>query len=335
MGYRSTRHISARVTVSQMSRMGVTVSSATIAVSTSRAHMSRRRLASRQRAPRVVVPRAEPDDAENDITSADYRVLQKRMGEIRAREASLDIIPIVVLDSTVPKQRLPLTFESGNARRNLNAGTWLGEDIELGQRFGMLGQAPSNGQILPNGVLCEVTRLMLRPSGETLVELTATRRFKIYGQPFEDEKNDMRPSARVIWIDDSSGAGQQMVAEDAEVDNASTNPREFTAEAREVAREIPRLVEEWLALVISRRRERQPDQLKLIQSHIGPMPDALNQPAELACWVAALINPIPALGVAYEIRPAILLAPTVSDMIGIASKGLLLSIEKLRQGPEL
>ena len=318
-----------------MSRTGITTTNA-IAVSTSRANVVRRRRG-RCRVPRIA--RAMPDendDAKNDITSADYRILQERMGAIRAREASLDVIPIVVLDSTVPKQRLPLTFESGNARRNLNAGTWLGEDLELGQRFGMLGQAPSNGQILPNGVVCEVTRLMMKPSGESLVELTATRRFKIYGQPFEDEKNDMRPSARVIWIDDDSGAGQQMVlAEDVDVAAASTDPHEFTAEAQEVAREIPRLVEEWLALVISRRRERQPDQLKLIQSHIGPMPDAMKQPAELACWVAALINPIPALGVAYEIRPAMLLAPTVSDMVGIASKGLSLSIEKLRQGPEL
>ena len=318
-----------------MSRTGITTTNA-IAVSTSRANVVPRRRG-RCRVPRIA--RATPeenDDAKNDITSADYRILQERMGAIRAREASLDVIPIVVLDSTVPKQRLPLTFESGNARRNLNAGTWLGEDLELGQRFGMLGQAPSNGQILPNGVVCEVTRLMMKPSGESLVELTATRRFKIYGQPFEDEKNDMRPSARVIWIDDDSGAGQQMVlAEDVDVAAASTDPHEFTAEAQEVAREIPRLVEEWLALVISRRRERQPDQLKLIQSHIGPMPDAMKQPAELACWVAALINPIPALGVAYEIRPAMLLAPTVSDMVGIASKGLSLSIEKLRQGPEL
>jgi len=273
------------------------------------------------------------EDAGEALPAAEYEILLARMRAIRQREASLDVIPIVVLDATVPKQRLPLTFDGNNPRRNLNAGTWLGTNVELGQKFGMLGQAPSNGQILPNGVLCEVTRLMMKPSGDTLIELTAGRRFKIYGQPFEDESNDMAPSARVIWIDDDSGAGQQMVLAGDVDTSAALDARDFTPEALAMALALPEKVQEWLALVVSRGRERQPNQLKLIQSHIGPMPDPRTQPAELACWVAALINPIPALGVAFEIRPALLLAPTVSDMIGIAMKGLALSCEKLRQGP--
>ena len=70
--------------------------------------------------------------------------------------------------------------------------------------------------------------------------------------------------------------------------------------------------------------------LELIEKHLGQMP-GVDEPARLACWVAGLINPIPALGVAYEIRPALLMATTVGDMIGVAHKGITLSIKGLKK----
>lgn len=274
-----------------------------------------------------------------EISPLDVTILQKRIDSLRAKEASMEVLRLLVLDATVPKQVLPLTFDGSDAKRQLNAGTFLGEDVELGAKFGMLGQAPSNGQILPNGVVVEVTRLMQKPDGTTLVELTASQRFKIHGQPFEDEERDNAPSGRVIFIDDDAGAGDQTVlaGEGAAASAASPtphNPTDFDDEAKRQCEELPGLVNEWMDLVISRKRERQPGQLDLIKSHIGQMPTT-EQPARLACWVAALINPIPALGVAYEIRPALLCAPTVGHMIGIAWQGVKLSIEKLRAGPEL
>jgi len=277
------------------------------------------------------------DDVE--ISPLDVRILQERIDSLKAREASMEVLKLLVLDATVPSQVLPLTFDGSDPKRRLNAGTFLGEDVELGAKFGMLGQAPSNGQILPNGVVVEVTRLMQKPDGTTLVELTASRRFKIHGQPFEDEERDNAPSGRVIFIDDDAGAGDQtvMAGEGAAASAASPtpqNPTDFDDEAKRLCEELPGLVNEWMDLVISRKRERQPGQLDLIKSHIGPMPSTA-QPARLACWVAALINPIPALGVAYEIRPALLCAPTVGHMISIAWQGVKLSIEKLRAGPEL
>ena len=62
---------------------------------------------------------------------------------------------------------------------------------------------------------------------------------------------------------------------------------------------------------------------------------SIDRPAELACWVAGLINPIPALGVAYEIRPALLCSPTVGDMIRVSHRGISLSIENLRNSPQV
>ena len=279
---------------------------------------------------------SDDDDASSSsISPVDLRVLQERMETIRAREASLDVLRILVLDASVPKQVLPLQFDGDNPARELNAGTRLGEDVELGDAFGMLGQAPSNGQILPNGVEVVVTRLMTKPSGETLVELTASRRFKIIGSPFEDENRGGAPSARVVWIDESEGAGEQMVQDSTTTSDGETvDPSSCDDEAKALAMELPGLVDEWRALVVSRKRERQPDQLKLIMSHLGPMP-SIDRPAELACWVAGLINPIPALGVAYEIRPALLISPTVGDMIRVSHRGISLSIENLRDSPQM
>ena len=122
---------------------------------------------------RAPLARASSDDASaqdasdgdaSSISPVDLRVLQERMETIRAREASLDVLRILVLDASVPKQVLPLQFDGDNPARELNAGTRLG-GVGLGDAFGMLGQAPSNGQILPNGVEVVVTRLMTKPSG--------------------------------------------------------------------------------------------------------------------------------------------------------------------------
>ena len=54
------------------------------------------------------------------------------------------------------------------------------------------------------------------------------------------------------------------------------------------------------------------------------------QPSARALWVAALINPLPALGVALEVRPAALMAPTADLRLQVAEMGLRDSIERLQ-----
>lgn len=270
------------------------------------------------------------------ISLDDLRILQQRVESIREREAKMDVLQLLVLDASVPGQVLPLQFDAGgDPRRPLNGGTYVGEDVNIGDRFGMLGQAPSNGQILPNGVEVTVTRVLLKPDGSSMVELTAGRRFKVHGQPFEDPDNNDAPSGRVVWIDPDLGAGEQTVegADPALVHPEAPPPRDpatYDDESERLCRELPSLVDTWRALVRDTGRERQPNQLELIEKHLGPRP-GVEKPARLACWVAGLINPIPALGVAYEIRPAMLMASTVGDMIGVAHKGISLSIKGLRK----
>ena len=84
---------------------------------------------------------------------------------------------------------------------------------------------------------------------------------------------------------------------------------------------------------MSTGRERQPDQIQTLLSEIGPMPGA-EYADDRALWVAALINPLPALGVALEIRPAALAARDALERVEVARRGLVDSIERLKKpGP--
>ena len=53
-------------------------------------------------------------------------------------------------------------------------------------------------------------------------------------------------------------------------------------------------------------------QINLILAHLGPMPPG-DHPRERAMWVAALINPIPALGVSLEIRPVSIIVSSINQ----------------------
>ena len=67
---------------------------------------------------------------------------------------------MIVLDATLPGQRLGLRFDAKDTKFRLNAGTALGPLAEVGDRYLMLGQAPSSGQILLG---TEVTLMRVEP----------------------------------------------------------------------------------------------------------------------------------------------------------------------------
>jgi hypothetical protein len=72
--------------------------------------------------------------------------------------------------------------------------------------------------------------------------------------------------------------------------------------------------------------ERSRGQLDWLLGELGPMPPAERVDSR-AVWVAALINPIPALGVAPEVRPAVLAAQTSAERVEVVTQGLRVSIE--------
>jgi len=313
---------------------------------------------------------ALPEDSAGSDESPDgsgdfsLRALARRVEQIKRDEArGTTTMPVIVLDATLPGQRLGLRFDRKDTRRALNAGTSLGPLAEVGDAFAMLGQAPRSGQVLPFGVEVTVSRVRDFPdgSGDVEVELVGRRRVRIEGQPFDENGvamakvafMDFAPDApdsingedgeAVLLGEDDAVKGAHPAAatrgqrketsggdtDDASVANQGTRePFDSEANARAAA-ELAPLVSEWKALVREGGHERRKGQLDLIESHIGPMPPS-GEPARVAAWVAALINPIPALGVAYEIRPALLMARDTRGMLRVAREGIVTSIERLR-----
>lgn len=219
----------------------------------------------------------------------------------------LDRIPMIVLDSMLPGQRLTMRAEDFPLAFH-----------EPGERIGVMGFKRSsmsmNGfQSLSAGVEVRVQQRADRPGH---LEIVATkRRFSMPGalnleEGPPDARGRHRFTASVLWT-----------AEPEEDEEEVT-----TQEVRGSVALEP-LVEEWLGLVRN-GRERQAGQMGQVLADLGPMP-AAEEVTQRALWVCALINPLPALGVAYEIRPAALMAKSAKERLKVARKGLQDSIANL------
>lgn len=68
--------------------------------------------------------------------------------------------------------------------------------------------------------------------------------------------------------------------------------------------------------------------IRKVQQEIGPQPSP-SCPTSFAVWGAALINPLPALGVATELRGAVLEAPGAERKLAVLERGLIKSINNL------
>lgn len=101
------------------------------------------------------------------------------------------------------------------------------------------------------------------------------------------------------------------------------------AQLHAVSLELGELAAEWEELVRSTGRERFPGHLDSVLADLGAMPRA-ERPNARALWAAGLINPHPALGVALEVRPAVLTARSTARRLSMAKTGLEDSISRLR-----
>ena len=351
-------------------------------------------------------PRASGKDEEESAGGIDYASLERRVLNLKKQElvGHTGHLPVVVLDATLPNQRLALRFDAKDVSRRMHAGTELGKMAEVGDKFAMLGLAPGSRQVLPLGTEVVLSRISPWPdgSGDVEIELIGSRRIRIEGQPFNEngvptakvrrapprrfferqpsvqEAADARtafsvtenslsvsrrppdPPARTTQVtfmewapEDSppSKNGEGVIGgahpsasnggfasgtkpygfNEKIVDGDPMTSQPNAAKCFKMAEDLEPLVDEWYGLVRLGGWERIPGQLDLIKSHIGEMPPR-EEPARRATWVASLINPIPALGVAYEIRPALLMARDTITMLTVATEGIRLSIERLRQG---
>jgi hypothetical protein len=86
------------------------------------------------------------------------------------------------------------------------------------------------------------------------------------------------------------------------------------------------LIDRWIELATE--NEKKPGQIARLLEQIGEIPPP-EEPTERALWVGALINPIPAMGVAMEVRPQLLIAKKAEDRVQLALDGILKSIKHM------
>ena len=176
------------------------------------------------------------------------------------------------------------------------------------------------------GVEVQIEQLRVVNQGQGLqVELKGLRQFELSegGYTWKEGRQGCR-IARVSWCADPVTG-----------DDYGHGEHELGAEhVKNTAAQLPGLVENWVTAVVDGRHERSADHLTSVLDAIGPMPQ-VDQPGEMAMWVAALINPHPSLGVekpvAYDVRPSMLKAVTAAHRVSIAVMGIRASIELMAE----
>ena len=249
----------------------------------------------------------------------DFNVLSRRVAATQNDEST---ITCLLMDSMVPRQRIDLQFGPP-------VSGMIGELRESGGRLGVLGMDQRTGKILRHGVEARIehcsaflasqgyysSHTTRRANGFTArdVTLVSGRRFEVL-DPADDEQwppDSPFFTARVRWLTCEKGTAASILR----------------------AEEIAPLVTEWISLVRETKRERAEGQLDQLLGDLGGTPDA-EDAEDLAFWVAALVNPLPALGVSREIRPKVLESEDALKRVEWAHAALTDSIARMKKLPE-
>jgi Lon protease-like protein len=242
--------------------------------------------------------------------------LKSRVQQVSDRETKL---PLVVLDSMLPRQVLKITVNNPVFMELVRRRV-----VDETPFFGMLGLArlaTTGAQVhLKSGVQVDIVGKPVVNANGLQIELKAVRRFRITGEV--DNAPAGWTEARVEFLSDK----------DDESEINEQKDRLGLARAMSKARQLTSLVTEWTAL--ARTKERQQGQIDRLLLDLGDMPSS-EEPTDRAFWVGALVNPIPAMGVALEIRPGLLSATTAEERVDIALAGIQRSIRHMQGEPLL
>lgn len=227
--------------------------------------------------------------------SMDMSLLAQRITRLRSslERCEATELPILVLDSLLPRQRLAISMDD-------ESGLLLVRDCvaEYGGCVGVHGFDARSRSINPAGTQARI----VERSG-SMVELVGERRYRLSAQPTRQKGTYY--TCALEWVEPQPGSAPDTAA----------------------ASQLEPLVAAWCALV-RKGHEREPGQLDTLLADLGPMPSA-GDPDERALWCAALVNPLPALGVAFEVRPAVLTADSAELRLQIVRAALERSIAHL------
>ena len=293
-----------------------------------------------------------PSDTAADVTSSasnnneEDTFLSSLQSRLQQVEENSTRLPLMILDTMLPRQILQIQIQHPTLkalmRYRLNNET---------PTLGMLGMARlSTGQTVPlkTGVEVEIIQMEKAtgsPPDNTSsstgddegwdISLRAGRRFKIDGEV--DKVEDGWTEARVKFLDSSEEeeteissamkgpSSTESIGDRLSVARAIQKCKEFTAPNMNMGGSLS-LVDRWIEL--AKENERHPGQIDVLLKQLGEIPPE-HQPTERALWVGALINPLPSMGVAMEIRPALLVSKKAEERVQVALDGLLKSIRHM------
>ena len=247
--------------------------------------------------------------------------LQKRMDQVTENDS---ILPLDVLDAMLPRQVLKVTVNDdllmSLVRHRLEYET---------PYSGMLGIARLKTRV-PIHV---TTRVQVEIVGKPQVtddglqlELKGGQRFRIDQGTIENAGQGWT-QAQVTYLDSSKEykeTDSEPLARAMHIAKELTDPNFNASENRS-------FVDTWINL--ARKRERKPGQIDQLLEDLGPIP-SWEQPSECAFRVGALINPMPAMSVALEIRPRLLLVKNPKERTQTALDGIWNPIQYMK-GPRI
>lgn len=185
-------------------------------------------------------------------------------------------IGLFVLDHLLPRQLLKLHVFEPRYRRLVSSALESNPPT-----FGIVGPGGSAGSIAGVATECEIVSHVRLHDGRYVCEVRGLRRCRVVRE----------------WEDES---GYKRAAVENCCDSPVQSPEE-RAMLDSVATQVAAQVGIWCDRVRSGGWERTNRQLDALLEDLGPLPP-LQDSEEFSMWVAALINPVPSLGVAPEIR---------------------------------
>jgi len=281
------------------------------------------------------------EDHVNDPSGFFWQVslkdLKRHEKNLRNRNRNITI-PIMIMDSMLPRQRIE--FGSNDKRfhvlvehiekqrekrqENKNKNEEDSNDNDMDDddiiELGMIGLNPQTGKPLRVGVsvkLHQIHKTVGKKSNWVTLRMQGHRCFQVQGQPWmDDSKSFHMANVRLNEYDDDSMGGGAKLEESLRI------------KTQEMYGEIPELVKQWLDCLYASGRAH-PNLMKRYFEDLGTeIPtDSMR---DRAIWTAALINPIPALGVCSEIRPAMLACTNDYERICLAWEALHSSIKHLQ-----
>jgi hypothetical protein len=227
-----------------------------------------------------------------------------RLSELKSRNLQM---PIMILDAMLPLQTL--TFQSSDPKFNRLVSYCL-EEVS-GSEMGMLGMNPHTGQPLSFGVTLKLKGENIQIGTDSItMTVTADRRMEVQGEPWLDESE----SFYLADIEIVEGREESM-------------SEDHRKEAERLSKTIPDSVKEWVQCVL-KAEATDAAGMKSRIADLGVMPDE-HAMTDRAFWTAALLNPLPALGVCLEIRPAILSCGNDYDRMVLVCQALQSSMDHL------